>query len=250
MARKLLAQRTPVTAPEVQSLQHVNNAVDRFVQSRLEAEDVTPAPLVDDLAFLRRLSLDVLGVIPTPEQIEQFLADPTEERRAAAIDRMLHDPGWADHWVGYWQHVLAENPGLTKPSLNNSGPFRWFLHESFLDNKPLDRLVTELILMEGGAASGGPGGFAKASNNDVPMAHKAHIIGTAFLGVEMKCARCHDAPTHASKQEDLFSLAALLAQAARRAQVEQRTRHTRTIIADGGHREPHARGAGAAQVAV
>src|SRR5690606_24461733 len=117
-----------------------------------------PAPLVNDLAFLRRVSLDTVGLIPTPEQIERFLADPPETRRSLVIARLLDDPGWADHWVGYWQHVLAENPGLTKPTLNNSGPFRWYLHEAFLDNKPLDRLVTELISMEGGAAMGGPAG--------------------------------------------------------------------------------------------
>ncbi len=189
----------------------VTSPVDNFIQSRLEAEGLEPVAAADDLAFLRRVSLDVVGRIPSPRDCERFLADPPETRRTAAIDRLLQDPGWADHWVGYWQHVLAENPGLTKPTLNNSGPFRWFVHESFLDNKPLDRFVVELLMMEGGAVAGGPAGFAKATNNDVPMAHKAHIIGTAFLGVEMKCARCHDAPSHESTQGDLFSLAAMLA---------------------------------------
>ncbi len=210
-ARKLLDESPQVEPPTVEDDAEVNNAVDRFIQRRLEEAGFDPAPLVDDLAFLRRLSLDVVGVIPSPRQVELFLADPPETRRSAAIDRLLADPGWADHWVGYWQHVLAENPGLTKPTLNNSGPFRWFLHESFLDNKPLDRLVAELVQMDAGPSAGGPAGFAQATNNDVPMAHKAHIVGTAFLGVEMKCARCHDAPTHESTQRDLFSLAAMLA---------------------------------------
>jgi len=199
-----------VQIPRVERTELTNNALDHFIEHRLEAEGVEPSPVIGDRAFLRRMSLDVVGTIPTSEQIDRFFADPPATRRSAAIDRLLEEPGWADHWVGYWQHVLAENPGLTKPSLNNSGPFRWFIYESFRDNKPFDRFVTELVMMEGGRRSGGPAGFGVATNNDSPLAAKAHILGATFLGVEMKCARCHDAPSHASTQQDLFSLAAML----------------------------------------
>jgi hypothetical protein len=112
--------------------------------------------------------------------------------------------------VSYWQDVLAENPNLVKPTLNNSGPFRYYLYESLLDNKPFDRFVTELVMMRGNAYEGGSAGFALASDNDVPMAAKAHILSTAFLGVEIQCARCHDSPFHSTKQRDLFHLAAML----------------------------------------
>jgi len=210
-ARDVVNGRQRRSPPEVNSPDRVTSDVDRFLEQYLEQQSVTPPSVIDDLAFLRRVSLDVVGVIPTPAEIETFLARPARTRRENAVARLLDDPRWADHWVGYWQHVLAENPGLTKPTLNNSGPFRWFLYEAFFDNKPFDRLVTELLSMSGGKQAGGPAGFAVATNNDVAMAQKAHIVGTAFLGVEMKCARCHDAPTHESVQRDLFSLAAMLA---------------------------------------
>ena len=67
--------------------------------------------------------------------------DPATTRRKKAIERVLASTGWADHWVGYWQDVLAENPGILKPDLNNTGPFRWWLHQSFADNMPIDRFV-------------------------------------------------------------------------------------------------------------
>ena len=165
---------------------------------------------VDDWSFLRRVSLDTIGTIPTAEHIKFFFAQPEATRREAIIDKLLAEPGYADHWVGYWQDVLAENPNILNPTLNNTGPFRWWIHESFLDNKPFDQFATELILMEGSVRYGGPGGFSVASQNDVPMAAKAHVIGQAFLGLEMKCARCHDAPYHDFLQRDLFSIAALL----------------------------------------
>jgi len=209
-ARKALESAPPVRIPEHAAGKSLENPIDRFIQQRLDENGVKAAPLIDDWSFLRRLSLDLVGTIPTPEQVKAFEHDTSPNRRAALIDRLLEDDGWADHWVSYWQDVLAENPGILKPMLNNTGPFRWWLHESFADNKPFDRLVTELILMEGSVYYGAPGGFGLATENDVPMAAKAQIVAQAFLGMQMQCARCHDAPYHHFKQKDLFSLAAML----------------------------------------
>ncbi|MDB6137275.1 MAG: Protein of unknown function (DUF1553)/Protein of unknown function (DUF1549)/Planctomycete, partial [Verrucomicrobiaceae bacterium] len=164
-------------------------------------------PATDDLSFLRRVTLDTVGVVPSLEEIAAFQKNPA---RAATIDHLLEDPRWADHWMGYWQDVLAENPNILNPTLNNTGPFRWWIYESLLDNKPMDLFVTELIRMKGSERFGGPAGFAVASQNDVPMAAKGTIVSAAFLGVEMKCARCHDSPANKSTQEQLFQLAALL----------------------------------------
>ena len=167
-------------------------------------------PVVDDLTFLRRAWLDLVGVSPPVTTVRQFLADHSDNKRSKMIDQLLIDERWADNWVGYWQDVLAENPNLLKPMLNNTGPFRYWVLESLRDNKPMDRFATELITMRGSVWGGGAGGFSVATLNDVPMAAKAHIIGTAFLGIDMKCARCHDAPYHETTQETLFQLAAML----------------------------------------
>ena len=174
---------------------------------------VRPSPLIDDPGFLRRVTLDLTGTVPTLTEARAFLADRRPDRRARLIDRLLDDPRWADPWVAYWQDLLAENPNLVNSTLNNTGPFRWWLYESFLDRKPLDLMVTELIRMEGSRFGGGPAGFGLAAMNDAPLVAKANILGTALLATEMKCARCHDAPYHASKQSDLFNLAAMLARA-------------------------------------
>ncbi len=210
LARARVAQKPAPALPQVSAGMPVLNDVDRFIGRKLQEAGIGPAPLTDDHAFLRRVYLDVVGVIPTVREIEAFFADAPSVRRTKVIDRLLRDPRWADQWVGYWQDVLGENPGILKPEQNNTGPFRWWIHESFLDNKPFDRFATELAMMEGSVYYGGPAGFALATQNDVPMAEKAHVIAQAFAGVEMKCARCHDAPYHDVKQQDLFSLAAML----------------------------------------
>lgn len=174
------------------------------------AEPIQQTEIVDDYVFLRRVFIDTVGVAPTLTEARQFLEDPTADRRKRLVEQLLNDDRWADNWVGYWQDVFAENPNLLKPTLNNTGPFRWWIHEALTDNKPADRFATELIQMRGSTWNGGAAGFSVATENDVPMAAKAHVIASAFLGVNMKCARCHDAPYHDWKQSDLFQMAAML----------------------------------------
>lgn len=200
----------PVPVPECSSEYAGKNEIDHFIGSVLEKKNLKPSPVIDDAAFLRRLTLDTIGLVPTAEEVAAFLADQSADKRAKAINRLVADSRWADRWTPYWQDVLAENPNILKGTLNNTGPFRAWIYEALLDNKPMDRFATELIAMEGSAQYGGPAGFGIASQNDLPMAAKAQIISSAFLSKEMKCARCHDAPSHPFNQEDLFNIAAML----------------------------------------
>ncbi len=214
-ARRYVDALPPLDIPHLPAGTPAHNAIDRFVGQRLVEAGVEPLPLTDDWSFLRRLSLDVRGTVPQLSEIESFVRDvetqaDRPEARARWIDRLIEDPAWADHWVSYWQDVLAENPGILKPKLNNTGPFRWWIHDAFLDNKPIDRFATELILMQGSVYGGGPAGFAMSTQNDVPMAAKAHVLSTAFLGIDLKCARCHDPPYQRFEQKDLFGMAAML----------------------------------------
>ncbi len=210
LIREWMKSRPGPKVPQVASNETVHNNVDRFVNAALVESSLTPNGLVGDLEFLRRLALDTTGLVPTADQAKWFLAQPPDTRRSLAIDRFLESPDWADSWVPYWQDVLAENPGILKPDLNNTGPFRWYLHQAFADGHSFDRVVVELIEMEGSLYQGGPAGFGMASLNDAPMAAKADILSQAFLANKLSCARCHDAPFHPFRQKDLFSMAAML----------------------------------------
>ena len=173
-----------------------------------------PVRPTDDAAFLRRLSLAVRGRIPSLNEVLSFTADEDPDKRIRMIDRLLESTEWGDAWVGYWQDVLAENPSVVFPTLNNSGAFRQWIYESFRDNVPFDRFATELILMENQSSSksanDGPAGFGLATGNDVPMAMRSHVTMKAFAAVDLKCARCHDSPVDDFLQADLFQLAAYL----------------------------------------
>lgn len=199
------AKMWKVTEPPV-----AGNPVDAFLTSALKDQEQKPVALTNDSEFLRRLSLDLRGRIPTIAETKAFLADKDPQKRQKAIDEMIASDEWADAWVGYWQDVLAENPSILRPTLNNTGPFRQWIYDSFKNNMPMDRFATELVLMEGDAEKGGTEGFALATQNDSPMAAKAHVLMTAFMAVDLKCARCHDSPLAEFSQRDMFSLAALL----------------------------------------
>lgn len=199
-----------LTDQEIEILVQWVKSGANWIPEPVNAGDLVFANLTNDFTFLRRAFLDTVGVPPTPADIRDFMSDQNPTKRSKMIDRLLDDPRYADHWVSYWQDVLAENPNILKPTLNNTGPFRFFIHDALKDNKPMDRFVSELILMRGNIYLGGSAGFALAADNDVPMAAKAHIIGTAFLGVEMQCARCHDSPFHSTTQRDLFQISAML----------------------------------------
>ena len=121
----------------------------------LTAADVAIAPVIDDAAFLRRIYLDTIGIPPSEDEARAFLADEDPGKRSRLISDLLEDDRFADGWMSFWLDLLAENPSLLNASLNSTGPFRWFLYDSLRDNKPLDRMVTELIMMRGGAAEGG-----------------------------------------------------------------------------------------------
>ncbi|HUS06121.1 MAG TPA: DUF1553 domain-containing protein, partial [Bryobacteraceae bacterium] len=209
--RESLKAKPAIPVPSVQPGTPVYNDIDRFIGAKLEKTKTPASSLSTDLEFLRRVTLDLTGLIPTPAEITAYLAQQPKTRRTKAIDRLLASPSWADHWVPYWQDVLAENPGILKPDLNNTGPFRWWLHQSFTDGIPFDRLAAELIDMDGSQTLGGPAAFSQATLNDAPYAAKADILAQAFLGQKLQCARCHDAPFHPFKQKDLFSLSAMLA---------------------------------------
>lgn len=198
------------TEKQIKLLEDWINAGAVWPRQLAKPEQVKQAPVINDIAFVRRVYLDTVGVVPTAKEVREFVDDANPNKRPRLIDQLLNDERFVDHQMGYWQDVLAENPTLLNSTLNTTGPFRWFLHDRFRDDQPFDRIVTELIMMRGSKHEGGSAGFGIAAENDAPFAAKAHILGTAFLGIELQCARCHDSPFHSTKQQDLYAFAAML----------------------------------------
>jgi hypothetical protein len=232
LAREWAGQQGTPAVPTVHD-PTIAHPIDAFITAKIESAKaaasqsidetgLTAAPVIDDFALIRRVYLDTVGIPPAIDDINAFLRDAAPNRLPRLVDRLLADERFADHWISEWLDMLAENPTLINQSLNSTGPFRWFLHDSLRDNKPLDRLVSELILMRGSDGEGGSAGFAVAGENDSPFAAKGHILASAFQGIQLRCARCHDSPYHTTTQRDLYSLAAMLERKAVTAPVTSR----------------------------
>ncbi len=208
-ARAVASARKPVGVEAAAGMPEFN-LVDRFLGARMASHQVEPAPLTDDYEFVRRIYVDVWGLIPTWEQVREFVDGSEPHKRNLLIGRLLADDGWADPWVGYWQDLLGENAKLYGGVPHSTGPFKEWIHRSFVEDRGYDRFATELLLMEGTREQMGTLGFQQSFGSDVPMAEKAHVISQAFMGATMKCARCHDSPLNRYRQRDLFGIASML----------------------------------------
>lgn len=176
----------------------------------INATPDTRPTVSDDLRFLRRATLDLNGRVPTVPELRRYLEDTSATRRRRLVDRLLQSPEWADAAVPHWQDLLAENPSVVYPTLNNSGAFRDWIYWSMRDNLPLDRFAAQLISMSPQGHNTSTAGFALATGNDAPLAMRSNVLLLAFAGLDLKCARCHDAPFDDFRQEDLFRVASYL----------------------------------------
>ncbi|MBI1786708.1 MAG: DUF1553 domain-containing protein [Acidobacteria bacterium] len=202
-AAKVGVVLTPYPVTDVVS----NNFIDDHVFAKLKALHIPPSPLCDDATFLRRASLDIIGLIPTVEETRAFLAGRDPGKRAKLVDSLLERPEYADFWSLYWGDHLNN----TKQLLYNKGPYvftRW-LHDAFRKNLPYDQFARELL------TSSGPM-FGAGASNYYPLMKKepdlAAITSQLFLGVSIECARCHNHPLEKWTQSDFSGMAAFFSQ--------------------------------------
>jgi len=179
-----------------------NNTIDELVWAKLKTMGILPSELASDAAFLRRVYLDVLGTLPTPDEVRAFLADNDPAKRAKLIDKILDRPEYADYWAQKWADVLLVN----RDKLGDRGSYemhRW-LRTQFAKNRPYDQWVRELITASGSASQVGPVNFFRASATPEEM---ARAVSQAFLGIRLECAQCHHHPFEKWAQDDFYGLA-------------------------------------------
>ncbi len=165
------------------------NLVDEEIFARLRQLGVNPAPPADDLVFLRRIHLDLLGVLPTAEEARAFAADPAADKRERLVAALLERPEWAATWAGVWGDLLR----VEEKTLDATGvaAFHDWMRRSFADNLPLDRFVREIVAARGSTYDVPPANFWRAHRDPVV---RAETVAQVFLGVRLQCARCHNHP--------------------------------------------------------
>lgn len=202
--RALRLMLVPPVAPPPKVAGPAYNAIDQFVISNWQASRLPQAtnapPLCDDATFIRRVYLDVIGVIPTAEASREFVASTNSGKRNQLVDELLaRKEGYAAQWTPFWEEALASQP--TMGGVGTHGDYSDFIYKSFLANKPYDLMVAELLdpTMPGyrkanlANANGKTNviGFVRNQTHDDTIQTAANTA-QVFLGTGMKCASCHN----------------------------------------------------------
>lgn len=188
-----------------------DNRIDELVLARLKQLGIPPSGVCSDAEFLRRVCLDVIGVLPTADEARAFFADTDPQKRAKTIDRLLERDEYVDFWTLKWGDLLrikSEYPVNVWPKAVHVY-YRW-LRESMARNKPYDQFARELLTSSGSNFRNGACNYFRAvQTRDAP----AHAESTAlvFMGQRMGCARCHVHPQEGWTADDQLNLGAFFA---------------------------------------
>ncbi len=207
------------------------NFIDELVKERWERLGLEPSALASDEVFIRRAFLDCLGTLPPAERVEAFVADANPEKRTALVDELLGltgDPArdvWGNEFSAYWALKWGDLLRNNRNKLGDGG--MWSLYNwsraSVRENKPVDRLVHELITAQGSVFESGPANYYKIARTPEDL---AETTAQLFLGVRLQCAKCHNHPFEVYSQGDYYGLAAFFTRVA--------TKNSRDFGSQGG----------------
>lgn len=192
------------------------NPVDRFLHNQvphLKSEN-SKNVLIDDRTFARRVFLDLIGLLPSPKELDAFDKDESPDKRADLIDRLLNDRrNYADHWLTFWNDLLRNAYQGTGFIDGGRRQITGWLYESLLTNKPYDQFVRELVEAAPGAEGFTFGIKWRGTVNESQRREiqAAQSIAQVFLGTNLKCASCHDSFVNDWKLTDAYGLASVFA---------------------------------------
>ncbi len=196
----------------VENLPEPKNFVDEHVFANLKQIGVPPSAVCDDSTFLRRVTLDIAGRLPTPEETTEFLASNAADKRDQVIDRLLRSPGYADYFAGKWAPLL-KNRRDDAADITSNFAFHAWIRDSLLANVPYDQMVRELLAATGTIIGNPPVAWYKRVKDPK---EQLEDVAQLFLGVRMQCAQCHHHPFERWSQDDYYSFAAFFSQIGRK----------------------------------
>jgi hypothetical protein len=220
--------------PSVRDAAWPSNAVDSFILAALEARDIGPAPEADRRTLIRRVSFDLIGLPPEPEDVERFLADSSDRAYENLVDRLLASPHYGERWARHWLDVVrfGESQGFERNWVrDNAWRYRDWVINAFNQDMPYDEFVRQQIAgdvlhprdVDGVIATGylvcgtwdqiahlqGSSEMQKATRFD-ELEDLVGTLGQTFLGLTINCARCHDHKFDPISQKEYYQVSALL----------------------------------------
>jgi hypothetical protein len=217
---------TRPAVPAVRESSWVHDPIDNFVLAKLEDAEIEPAPPAAAELILRRLSLDLTGLPPTPEEVSEFSSDPSEQAYEAQVDRLLETQAFGEHRARYWLDVAryADTHGYHYDNYRSIWPYRDYVIDAFASGKPFDVFTVEQLagdllpgagieeqIATGFIRSGMSTGEEGVENDEYAAIYakdRVDTLASAWLGLTVGCAACHDHRYDPITQKDFYALAA------------------------------------------
>ena len=200
----------PLGAP-VDDLPPPSNYVDKHIFTKLKAVGMPPSEICSDSTFIRRVSLDITGRLPSVKATKAFLADQDPAKRDKLIDQLLDSPEYADFFANKWSALLRNKRTKTSYQRGNFA-FHGWIRDSLDQNKPYDQFVREVVAASGEVEQHPPVAWYREVKT---VQNQLEDVSQLFLGTRIQCAQCHHHPFEKWSQEDYYKLSAFFSQVGR-----------------------------------
>jgi len=201
----------PLGAPVV-GLPAPKNFIDELVFKKLKTVGMPPSELCDDATFIRRVTIDIAGRLPTPEETQRFLSSTNASKRDKLIDALIDSPEYADYFANKWS-ALFRNKRNDGNQTRGAYAFHGWVRDSLLANKPFDQFVREILAASGDIAENPPvAWYRQVRDSTTQLEDTAQLL----LGQRLQCAQCHHHPYEKWSQNDYYSFAAFFSRVGRK----------------------------------
>jgi hypothetical protein len=204
--------------------------IDELVDAKLTSLRIAPSGICDDETFLRRATLDLVGLVPTTDEREAFLADTSPDKRGRVVDQLMTRKEFVELWVMKWSEILQ-----IRSQGDDVTPKAAILYHQWLDrriaaNEPIDTMVRDLLTASGGTFANPASNYFQLERNTLKLTEN---VAQAFLGMRIQCAQCHNHPFDRWTMDDYYGFAAFFTQIGRKRGGDPRE----TIVFDAGSGE-------------
>jgi len=202
------------------------NYVDTLVTQKLKKLRMSPSEVCSDEVFVRRLYIDLVGLMPTIEEYNRFMTSTEPDKRNKLIDELLNRKEFTEIWVSKWAEWLQMRSNINISYKSTLLYYNW-LSEQIASNKPLDKMVQELVSANGGTFKTPATNFYQGETDTLKLTEN---VAQVFMGMRIQCAQCHNHPFDQWTQDDYYGFAAFFSQIGRKAAEDYRE----TIIFNAG----------------
>ncbi|MEW6305426.1 MAG: DUF1549 and DUF1553 domain-containing protein [Verrucomicrobiota bacterium] len=192
-----------------------NNYIDKLIHAKLKKLRIAPSELADDATFLRRAYLDLIGQLPSPQEVRSFQADISTGKRERVIDELLNRPEFADIWVMKWSELLQIRVADQVLRFSNKSVRQYhdWLGDQIRENVPVNKMAGALLTATGPSFQNPAANFYKVETDTLKLTEN---VAQVFMGMRIQCAQCHNHPFDRWTMDDYYSFAAFFAQIGRK----------------------------------